>query len=222
MSVRFCHLYDALNRQSLDAQNTNCHRRYSMRALLNNGWIQSIVGGLLCSGLIVIGKRLFARNNSYRQAFFSIGVATIVFFVGEILQATVQFFLEGDNLYWDLMLFYRKYEPQLLILQPLLGSALSAVPTGLAVLKGRTLNQCVAYGVIWAPISLAAVDLIYEYRQYHSPFPQLITWNLFYFSMLSDLARGVVGGFIIGAASHLYFKHVKASSRKKVQGIQST
>jgi hypothetical protein len=64
--------------------------RALMNTLIDNGWIQSIIGGLIASGLIVIGKRLFAKRYSYRQAIFSVSVATLVFSFGQVLEPAVK------------------------------------------------------------------------------------------------------------------------------------
>jgi hypothetical protein len=83
-----------------------------MNTIMNNGWIQSIVGGLIAIGLVALSKWVFARHYLWRQALFSISIASIVFFFGNILQPAVEFFLEGFTSYWALRLIPLRPGPQ--------------------------------------------------------------------------------------------------------------
>jgi hypothetical protein len=112
-----------------------------MDVLLNNGWFQSIAGGLITAGLIFLCKFIFARRYSYLQAVFSIAVAWIVFFFGNILQPAVQYLLEGNNPYSTALVIVRQFAPGAALASMLFFSALAAIPTGLAVLRGLSFNQ---------------------------------------------------------------------------------
>jgi hypothetical protein len=186
-----------------------------VNAIMDNGWIKSIVVGLIVSlivtGLTVSGKWVFARHYMWRQAIFSISVATIVFFFGNVLQPAVAFLLEGPFTPSWIVTTAVQYVlgPSLSMLTILVWSLIAAIPTGLAVLKGASLQQRLVYGAIWAPISLTIVDMMAFYVSWHSPFPlyiraAVVNWHEAYFSLLSNLFGGVVGGVLVGTASHLY------------------
>jgi hypothetical protein len=181
-----------------------------MHSLLDNGWIQSILGGLICSGLLVVGKWLVARTSSYWEALFSMAVATIVFCFGNILQPTVQFSLEGNNsAYWVFWTLLRQVSPPYFVLGIVLGGVLPGIPTGLSILKGNSFKQRVAYGAFWAPISLTVVDMIVFYLIRCSILVGVADWETIYFSLFCDFTGGIAGGFIIGAVCDLYFKHLE-------------
>jgi hypothetical protein len=176
---------------------------------MDNGWVQAIIGGLIVAGLLVLGKWIFARR-LFRQAMFSIGVASIVFFFGSLLQIAVQFLVEGFNDYWKAAIMIRSVAPIFLLLNMCEFSLLAGIPTGLAVLKGTSFKQRVVYGMISAPISLTIVDMLAFYSTLHtSLYPNeikaaLVNWQAFYFALLCNLFGGPVGGFLVGAVSHLY------------------
>ena len=144
-----------------------------------------------------------------RKATFSVGVASLVFLFGSILQPAVQLLIEGDSVFLSVFLAFREFAPGYLVLGLLLSGLLPGIPTGLAVLYGRSFKQRIAYGAIWAPLSLLAADVLSFYVIWNSSIPMIRSardWNNIYFSVLSDLTGGVVGGLIIGAALHLYVK----------------
>jgi hypothetical protein len=192
--------------------------RVPMNTIMNNGWIQSIVGGLIVIGLTALSKWVFARHYLWRQAIFSISIASIVFLFGNILQPAVEFLLEGITPYWAVATAIRyTVGPGYMVLNMFIWCVIAAIPTALAVLKGISFKQRVLYGAIWAPISLTIVDIILFYLSWHSPFPLeirtvVVNWHEAYFCLLSNLSGGVVGGFLIGAVSHLYFERLPARS----------
>jgi hypothetical protein len=143
-----------------------------------------------------------------------------VFFFGNILQPAVEFFLEGFTSYWALSMAIRDtvglYQ---LMFNTLIWCLIAAIPTSLAVLKGISFKQRVLYGAIWAPISLTIVDIILLYLSWNSPFPLeirtvVVNWHEAYFSLLSNLLGGVVGGFLIGAVSHLYLERLPVAANR--------
>jgi hypothetical protein len=189
-----------------------------MNTIMNNGWIQSIVGGLIVIGLTALSKWVFARNYLWRQAIFSIGVASIVFFFGNLLQPAVMFLIEGINPFWMVAIAIRQVAPVLQLLNLCVGSLLAGIPTGLAVLKGTSFKQRVLYGAISAPISLTIVDIWGFYSTLNSTLftiemrTAVANWHVVYFSLLCNLFGGMVGGFLVGAVSHLYFERLPARS----------
>src|ERR1700730_11289705 len=141
----------------------------SLNTLIDNGWMQSIIGGLIVTGLIVISKKLFAHRHSYQQVIFSVTVASIVFCFGVMLQSAAQVFIEGDSAAWKSMRLLRDQSPGVFVFSIFLTGILAGIPTGLAVLKGTSFKQRVAYGAIWAPFSLTVVDIISHFWYYNPP-----------------------------------------------------
>lgn len=184
--------------------------------MMDNQLIQSILASLIATVLIVIGKRLLADHYSRRQAIVSVGVASAVFLFGSVLQPAVQFFIEGDNPLWSLLRLLREQAPGYFVLGLLVGGLLPGILTGLAVLKGDTFKQRVAYGMIWAPLSLTVFDALQFYEIWDSPIQVLRAvgnWNNVYFTLLSNLVGGAVGGLLIGAALHMYIVYPEAPSK---------
>jgi hypothetical protein len=162
---------------------------------------------VLAAAFVLIGKKVLGRHYAARRALFSIGVASIVFLFGNVLQPAVQFYIEGENPLWSLISLSRERAPGVFVLGLLTVSILPGILTGLAVLKGNSFNQRVAYGVIWAPLSLTLLDALMFYLSWNHPVDAIrtaATWNNVYFSLLSNVFGGAVGGFLIGAAVHLY------------------
>jgi hypothetical protein len=181
-----------------------------LHTLVNNPWFVSIGSALLVSGAALLSRWLFTHRYSFLQALFTISIATIIFSFGPILQAAVQFFIEGNNAYWSFITAVRTQAPGALALNLFFFGAVSGIPTGLVILKGTTFKQRVAYGAIWAPVVLVVIDIISIEGWWQSASRKNFDWDTLYFGLLSDLTGGVVAGFLIGALSHLYYEHIQA------------
>jgi hypothetical protein len=185
-----------------------------MDALIHDGWVQSIGGGLIATAIIVIGKWLLARQSLYRHAIFAIGVASVIFSFGQVLQLASQYLAEGVTPSFIFVTLVRNLVPGYLILGMWIVSLFSAIPTGFMVLRGRSFKQRVQYGAISGPIFLTIVDITSAYISAHSSVAvirDMITWNYIYFCIISNFTGGVVGGFLIGALSHFYIEHSSGS-----------
>jgi hypothetical protein len=178
-----------------------------MNTWLENGWVQSIGGSLIGSLLFFFGRRLVVKRN-YRLILSGVGLATILLCICQMLEPAVRFLIEGNNPAWQFLITLRQTAPGYFLMSVLLNNVVPGVITGMAVISGKTLKQRVAYGATGATLSLCLVDVIGIYLIHNLPALGLFSysWSDLYFSFLSNLGTGVVAGFLIGAALHLYME----------------
>jgi len=182
--------------------------------LLQNPWVQSIGGSSIAA--LVISLLVFAVKRR-REALFTIGVSTVIFAFGFILEPAVKYVLEGPEGVKDLFLLnegIRQQSPELFIACWLLNGLIPGISTGLFILKARSFRQRVGYGAFWAAVSLILYDLTAYYFVARSiKYEKIASLPNIYFSFISDIFGGAVGGVIIGSLFHLYREAPQAQPR---------
>ena len=176
--------------------------------MLDNPWLQSIVGGLISIVLYESLKKVFLNGYHNLAQITGTLIATAVFAFGNLLEPISQAFLYEDPIRWTILLKLRYETPGVLTLLLFFGGLLPGILTGSMVIKGTSLAHHIKLGAVWAPISLSLFDAItFCVARYivHGNF-YLITWGDFTYSVVSNFVGGIPGGIIIGLLVHLSVK----------------
>ena len=180
---------------------------------MDNAWIVTILGGLIASGLYSIISRLIAGKNSTESSrlvlLSSIFIACVVFIFGSILQAAAQQVIEGGHVSWGLMMYMREQHPGLLLMGLLISGMFPGFVTGMICVKARSLIQRIWFASIAAVISLSVFDLVWFLwgqslilESQVMELQPMADISYLYFSLISNLLGGSVGGVIIGVLTH--------------------
>jgi hypothetical protein len=113
---------------------------------LHDPWVQSIGGSLIAA--LIVSLVVFALRRR-REALFSIGVSTIIFAFGGILEPATKYVIEGVNAQKEMFSYvdtFRQYSPTIFIMFIFLSGLLPGILTGLFVLKARSFQQRIGYG----------------------------------------------------------------------------
>jgi hypothetical protein len=172
---------------------------------LENPWVQSIGGSLIAA--LIVGMVCFAVKRR-REALFSIGVSTIIFIFGNILEPATKSVVEGPFTYASAFNdCVRFLLPGTFFFSLFVAGFIPGTITGLLILKARSFQQRVVYGAFWAVVSLTLLDAVFYYFALggtNTLTSKLVTWSDVYFSLICDLFGGAIGGLIIGSLLHLF------------------
>jgi hypothetical protein len=105
---------------------------------LDNPWVQSIVGGLIVPLILGLVRLVHKR---YGEALFSIGVSTVIFAFGNILEPATKSVLEGpfaDE--WAVSAVMRYMFPGWFFISLFLGGFIPGTLTGLLIFKSTVVS----------------------------------------------------------------------------------
>jgi hypothetical protein len=118
-----------------------------------------------------------------------------------------------------LFTFARENEPGQFLFWAVASGLIPGALVGIAVSRGGTFSKRVWYGVFAAPIMLTLWDIFnFAYAATNLMHQQLtrdaLNWQLIYFSLLSNVFGGAVGGMLIGTSVHLFAEHDRKRGKK--------
>lgn len=183
-----------------------------MLSLLDSAWMQSIIGGLIVAGILKILKDLSAGKYPIGELIFCIIFSTVVIMFGGGLQEISQRAIEGnDSVILPLLYKLRKNNPPLFFVSFFLISFPPSVVIAFKIIKNDDLNGYIKNGVLWTPLSLLMWDAISFIvlkilQQYGKIQINILNPNLVYYSILSDLFGGALGGVMIGVVMYYFSK----------------
>jgi tetratricopeptide (TPR) repeat protein len=176
-------------------------RTKSSTPSLGNPWVRSI-GAALVIGLVSIWVK------RRREALFSIGVSTIIFAFGNILEPATKSVVEEPFTYrWVFSEYVRYFISASSFFSLVVAGFVPGTITGLLIIKARSFRQRLVYGAFLAVLSLTLSDAALYYPLFridNAPTSHLAIWTNMYFSLVCDLFGGAIGGIIIGSLLHLF------------------
>jgi hypothetical protein len=155
-----------------------------------------------------------------REALFSIGIGTVIFAFGNILEPATKSVVEGPFTYTSaLNECVRYFIPASFFFSLFVGGFVSAAMTGLLIIKARSFQQRLVYGEFWALTLFDAMMYCWLFRLNNALTSQLATWSNIYFSLICDLFGGAIGGVIIGSLLHLF---VTNTGKRPTSAMETT
>jgi hypothetical protein len=172
---------------------------------MSNPWVQNILCSLIASLLVAVAQAIFKRGYPGAQLLFATFMGTMIFGLGNVLESAVYALLQPGDSSWAAIMNSRQFAPGQFSLAFFVSGALPGILTAVMVTRGESLSTRLLNGVIWAPISLLAVDAAVLIGAYLCC-AQAQPFGRNAFSVLSDVFGGAAGGLVIGAVAHVFWR----------------